>query len=282
MATTPGERRGHDGVGPPLLAELDRGLSLADQRLGGLHRPRVRLELGFRRAHLVAVLVERGLGHLNERLGGLELGARLLDVPRRDQLLGEELLASLVLAPLPLRVGARPLDVRGERPAVLPHALQVGAARVRRRARSREILANPREIGGELVDREIRLAAVQVGERLPLADGVTEVDVEADHGTRELRAGDGLLPREEAPDRVDAALNGAALDLGRRDAHGRGLDALGRRWGRRGRPGLPPREAREQEREQEEAGEARAGGGAAMSLGHRSHGRGPLYQAVVQ
>ena len=209
----PGERRGHDRVGQALPPELDGGLPLADQRLGGLDRAQIRLELGLGAPQLVGVLAERGLGHLDERLRGLGLGARLVDVARRDQVLGQELLVPLELAPLPLRVGARPLDVGRERAAALPHALEVGAARVRRRvAPARGSRAAPARSAASWSIARSASRRSRSASGCPSRTASPEVDVEPDDRARELRAGDGLLPGEETPDRVDAALDGAALD----------------------------------------------------------------------
>ena len=277
----PRERGRDDRVGEALPPELDGRLPLADQRLGGLDGAEIRLELGLGGPHLIPVLAERGLGHLDDGLGGLGLRARLVDVARRDQLLGQQLLVPLELAALPLGVGAGPLDVGRERPAAVPHPLEVGAARVRRRPRPREVLAGRAEIRLELVDREVRLAAVQIRERLAFPDGVPEVHVEPDDRARELRAGDGFLPREEAPDRVDAPLDRAALDEGGRDAEGRGLGRGGAALRRPGRARLRPRAARKQEppeSDEQDGGDGRAGGGAARGPGCGRHGRDSLYQ----
>jgi hypothetical protein len=281
----PRERGRDDRVGEALPPELDGRLPLATQRLGGLDGAEIRLELGLGGPHLIPVLAERGLGHLDDGLGGLGLRARLVDVARRDQLLGQKLLVPLELAALPLGVGAGPHDVGRERPAAVPHPLEVGAARVRRRPRPREVLAGRAQIRLELVDREVRLAAVQIRERLAFPDGVPEVHVEPDDRARELRAGDGFLPREEAPDRVDAPLDRAALDEGGRDAEGRGLGRGGAALRRPGRARLRPGAPREQEppeSEEQDGGDGRAGGGAAGGPGCGRHGRDSLYQGVVQ
>ena len=223
-------------------------------------------------AHLIPVLAERGLRHLDERPGGLGLRAGLVDVARRDQLLGQELLVPLELAALPLGVGAGPLDVGREGPAAVPDPLEVGAARVRRRPRPREVLAGGAQVRLELVDREVRLAAVQVRERLAFPDGVPEVHVEPDDRPREQRAGDGLLPGEEAPDRVDAPLDRAALHEGGRDAEGHGLGRRRAALRRPGRARLRPGAARDAR-----APRVRRAGRRPGARGGRSSGRAGLW-----
>ena len=270
LATTP-----VSGAGTTVSVRRFRPSSTAASRWrtsasAALMAPRSASSWDSARAHLIPVLAERGLGHLDERLGGLGLRAGLVDVARRDQLLGQELLVPLELAALPLGVGAGPLDVGREGPAAVPDPLEVGAARVRRRRARAKFSRARAEVRLELVDREVRLAAVQVRERLAFPDGVPEVDVEPDDRARELRAGDGLLPGEEAPDRVDAPLDRAALDEGGRDAEGRGLGRRRAALRRPGRARLRRGAARDEEppeSDEQDGGQERAGGGAAGGPG---------------
>jgi hypothetical protein len=220
------------------------------------------------------VLAESGLGHLDHHVGRLGLRPHLIDVARRDELLAPELLVPLELALLPLRVGPRPLEIGREGAAAVPDPFEVGATRVHGGARAGQILPGRGEICPELVDRQVDLAAVQVRERLSLSDGVPQVDVEPDDGPRELGPDHGLLPREEAPDRVDAALNGPALDERGRDAQRGGLDRGGATLRGSGRARLRRGAGREQEPHQRANGDARDAGGDTGGRGRGYHERG--------
>ena len=156
----------------------------------------------------------------------------------------------------------------------LPCGEDVGPARVGNGPRPLEALPRRDEVCREPGGRELRVATVQVGERLPGPHGVADIRVETDDRALERDAHNLLLPREEAADRLDASVDRATLHESGRDAHRRGP----------GGAGLRPGSAREPESEQQAGGDARAGGGDADWRGRGCHGSVAFIvnQGVVQ
>jgi hypothetical protein len=273
-----------DRVGEARPLERDGRLALAHQGLACRDGCEVRLELRFRRAQLVAVLAEGTLGRLDERIGRLRPGARLVDVAGRDEILRAEGFGPFELAPPRLGVGARLLDLGRARSAAIAYALESGAARVGDGAGLRKTPPGCAEIRRQLTDGEVGLAAIQICERLPLPHRIAQIRVKPDDRAGDRGAREGFLPCGEPPDRVDAPLDGAARDPGGRDAKRRGLGGARATLPGAGRPRLRASAARKQKREQQAGGGAHAGGGDAAGYDRGRHGTVAFIvdQGVVQ
>jgi hypothetical protein len=221
----------HRRVAQPLLRETECGLALLDLRLGRPHGGEIGVVLGVGRAHLIGILGGQRARRRGLSGGDVQLVARVVDVAGGDQLALVQLLRALHLPAHELELRLRARDVRFQhRPRVL-RALERRLAGHRGGAGARQRLLRDAEIGLGLIDGQLELAPVVVGQHGAHGHAVAKVDVQAGDGAGLLGLGLDLVGGQHAAARLHRALDGARL--GGRHVHRDGPDGSVGSWGRR-------------------------------------------------